>query len=878
MKILQQKTMRGPNYWSDYWHKLIYVKLDIEGLEGFPTNKIPGFAERLEKLIPTLYQHRCSESHEGGFFERVREGTWMAHVIEHIALELQWLGGMQTGFGKTRSTGEKGIYSVVVSYDIADAGYYAIDAAIRIVEHLISSKPYKMDDDIKEMKRIKARRGLGVTTSAIINEVKKRGIPYKRLNDESLIILGQGVNQRRIQAAMTCATSGIAIDTACDKQLTKILLDKAYIPVPKGEVIYNEEELKEAIVRLGFPLVMKPIDGNHGKGITTKIRTEEQAVVAFHLAKTISDEIIVERFIEGFDYRFLLVNHKLIAAAQRTPALVMGDGFSTIKELIDHANQDSRRGDGHEKPLTTIKVDKVTEEILTAKNYTLSTILPIGEILFLKDTANISTGGTATDVTDLVHPDNIFMAERISRLVNLNICGIDIIAQDIRKPITDETGAIIEVNACPGLRMHLEPYKGLARNVTAPIVDMMYPDEKESRIPLVAVTGTNGKTTTTRLVAHIVKGSGKKVGCTTTDGIYIDGRTICEGDCTGESSALTILTDPMVEFAVLECARGGILRAGLGFDRCSVSIITNVAEDHLGLDDIHTLQEMADVKAVVAKSTFRDGYTILNADDDMVFFIGDDVECKIALFSINPENDRVKRHCERGHLAATIEKGYLTILNGQWKTRICKIADVPLSLGGKAEFMIKNILPAVLAAFVENIGIDDIRQGLMTFIPSPDLLPGRLNLFHFRNFDVLVDYAHNPAGYSELKKFIDQSGARVKVGIISAPGDRRNDDIRQMGCLAAQTFDEIIIRHDEDLRGRTSEEITNLLTEGIKSMKPDTKVQVIPAENDALKYAMVAARRGTLITTLTESVHKVLEFVTNEKHLEETGQLIPAEQ
>ncbi|MEW6468395.1 MAG: cyanophycin synthetase [Bacteroidota bacterium] len=868
MKILDIKTMRGPNYWSSYWHNLIVVKIDIKKLENFPTNKINGFPQRLEALMPSLFSHRCSEKHEGGFFERVREGTWMAHVIEHITLELQWLAGMECGFGRTRSADEKGVYYIAFSYEIVDAGYYAIDAAIRIAEHLVANQPYDISADIQELKTIKSRRALGVSTQAIIEEARNRSIPVRRMNRDSLIVLGQGKRQKRIQASMTCSTSALGVDTACDKEETKRLLERAYIPVPAGRVVSTEEELIPALKALSFPLVIKPIDGNQGKGITTNIKNKEQALAALATALTFSKDAIVEQFISGTDYRLLVVNYKLVSAAQRTPAMVIGDGFSAIKDLIEQANNDPRRGDGHEKVLTKIKVDHVTAGILAERGFTLDTVLPIGEILFLKDTANLSTGGTSTDVTDIVHPDNVFMAERIARLVNLDICGIDIVAKDIRQPIQADNGAVIEVNACPGLRMHLSPAKGLPRNVAEPIVEMLYPRGSESRIPLVAVTGTNGKTTTTRLTAHIAKTAGHTVGFTTTDGIYIDGKAICYGDCTGEQSTETVLTEPLVDFAVLECARGGIIRSGLGFDHCDISIITNVTADHLGLDDINTLEDMARVKKVVADSTFRDGYSILNAEDDLVYEMGDDLECNIALFALDPRNERVKRHCARGGLAAVIEKDQITICKGEWKIRICRIADVPLSFSGASECMIRNILPAVLVGIIRNFRIEDIRKALFSFVPSPEMTPGRMNIFSFRNFDVMIDYAHNPGGFAELKKFLDKM-QRPKVGIITAPGDRRDEDIQQVGSLAAQIFDEIIIRHDEDLRGRTAENISELLLKGIRSIYPETPVRIVPREKDALRDAMIHAQPGAIIVTLTEAVREAIDFVSRAKAKEE---------
>ncbi|MES2679548.1 MAG: cyanophycin synthetase [Bacteroidota bacterium] len=863
MKVLEIKTMKGPNFWSNYRHQLIVLKIDLGEMETFPTNKVPGFLERIKLRLPSLFSHRCSEDHEGGFFERVEEGTWMGHVIEHIALELQTLAGMECGFGRTRSTGEEGIYTVIFTYELEEAGVYAAEAAVSIAEKLISGEDFDVTDDVNHLKKIHTRKCFGPSTQSIINEAKKRNIPYRSLENGSMVLFGHGANQKMIRASMTSNTSNWGVETASDKEETKRLLAKAYIPVPEGMAIYNESELMEAIDAIEFPLVIKPVDGNHGRGITTNIRSIEQALEAFKLAKTISRELVIEKYISGEDFRFLVINYKLVAVAKRTPAMVMGDGVSTVRTLIEITNLDTNRGEGHEKILTTIKIDSVTENVLRNKNLSLESVVPLGEILYLKDTANLSTGGTSTDLTDEVHPYNVFMAERIARLMNLDICGIDVVAKDVSVPLTPENGGIVEVNACPGFRMHLSPSKGMARNVAEPVIDMLFPDNKPSRIPIVAVTGTNGKTTTTRLIAHMAKTAGHKVGYTTTEGIYIQDHMINHGDCTGSQSAATILTDPTVDFAVLECARGGILRSGLGFDHCNISIVTNISEDHLGLKGIKTLAEMAQVKAVVPNSTFDHGYAILNADDDLVFEMAEDLYCNIALFSMDAANPRVKKHCDKGGLAAVIEKGYLTICKGSWKIRVARVENIPLTIDGKAECMIKNILPSVLAAIIQNFKIEDIRRALQTFIPSPEQTPGRMNIFKFRNFELMVDYAHNTGGFEELGAFMKKVNAAVKVGIITGVGDRRDEDIRNLGILSGQMFDEIIIRHDKDMRGRPESEVTRLLLEGIRIKNPNAPVLVISDETEAIQYAIDHARENSFIVVSTDAIYESIDFIKN---------------
>ncbi|MCG2615826.1 cyanophycin synthetase [Terrimonas sp. NA20] len=871
MQILEIKVLRGPNYWSVRRPKLIQMKLDLEELEQRPTNTIAGFRERLEKLIPTLYEHRCSEGVAGGFFSRVDEGTWMGHVIEHIALEIQTLAGMDCGFGRTRSTGEReGVYSVVFDYIEEDAGIYAARSAVRIAEALINDQPYDIAPDIQAMREIREDTRLGPSTGCIVDEAAKRGIPYIRLNKQSLVQLGYGVNQKRIRATIASTTSNIAVDIACDKEETKSLLQAAEIPVPRGTVIRTEEGLQEAIDKFGFPLVIKPIDGNHGKGNTTNITTWEQAVKALEAAKLYGRSVIVEKYITGFDFRILVVNYKFICAALRTPASVIGDGISTIQALVNKINEDPRRGYGHEKVLTQITIDNFTQKMLDEKGYTLETVPAKGELVLLKPTANLSTGGTSTDVTDEVHPANIFMCERIARIIGLDICGIDIMAADLRTPVTENGGAILEVNAAPGFRMHIEPSEGLPRNAAEPVVDMLFPKGSAGRIPIIAITGTNGKTTTTRLTAHIAKNSGKKVGYTTSDGVYIQNQLMMKGDCTGPVSSAFVLKDPTVDFAVLECARGGILKSGLSFQHCDVAIVTNVAADHMGLGGIHTLEQMAKVKAVLPETVFPHGYAILNADDDLVYKMKEGLDCNVALFSMDENNPRIKKHCAKGGLASVFENGYVSIMKGTWKIRVMPVKDIPLTYEGKAMHNIQNCLPSVLATYLfRDITIEDIRTALSSFIPSSTQTPGRLNFFHFRNYDMLADFAHNPHGLKLLCDFISKLDYPTKIGIISGTGDRRDEDIRALGEISAQYFDEIIIRCDKNLRGRTAEEIITLLKEGIEKVNPALPTMVIANENEALEYIYANPKTGALYTIMCDVVAGALDKIKELKDRED---------
>ena len=870
MKIREINAMRGPNYWSVRRHKLIVMVLDLQDLEQKPTNTIPGFRERLQAMFPGMYEHRCSVGCPGGFFQRVDEGTWMGHVIEHIALEIQSLAGMEVGFGRTRTYGEDGVYFVVFDYIEEKVGRYAAEASVRIAEAIIDGSEYNLAADIREMREMREREALGPSTSSLVMEAEFRGIPWIRLNKYSLCQLGYGANQKRIQATVTSMTSSIGVEIACDKEDTKFLLEQYQVPVPRGEVIKTEAGLEDAMRKLGFPLVIKPINGNHGRGITTNIQDKETALLAFSQAKKVSNSVIVERFITGFDYRILVVNNKLVAAAKRTPAHVVGDGISTIQQLIDEVNKDPRRGYGHEKILTQIDVDAITNKILDEKGLTLDSVIEKGQILYVKDTANLSTGGTAEDVTDIVHPYNVFMAERIAKIVGLDICGIDIMTTDITEPLPDTRGAVLEVNAAPGFRMHLAPTSGLPRNVAAHVIDMLYPAGSTARIPIIAITGTNGKTTTTRLLAHIARMKGYKVGYTTTDGVYIQNRLLMTGDCTGPSSAEFVLKDPTVDFAVLECARGGLLRAGLGFKKCNVGIVTNVAADHLGLKGIHTLEQLAKVKGVIPETVMPGGYAILNADDDRVYEMKNGLQegVNLALFSMDEHNERIKKHMRNGGLSAIYEDGFITIAKGEWKIRVAKAINVPLTFGGKAAFMIQNVLPAVLAAYTEGISIEDIRVAIESFIPSPSQTPGRLNMFEFKNFNILLDYAHNAACFRALQKFVEKMDGSPKVGIIAGIGDRREEDNNDIGRIAAEMFDEIIIRQDKNLRGKTEEEIIGMILAGVREVSADKKVTIIPSEKEAITYAINNAQKGALIIVSSDVVPDALNLVMKFKEEE----------
>ncbi|MEO6696164.1 MAG: cyanophycin synthetase [Ignavibacteria bacterium] len=867
MKILEIRALRGANYWSNRWKNLIVMKLDIEDYENKPSDKIPGLLDRLKELIPTLQSHRCSYDDEGGFLLRVEEGTWAGHIIEHMALEIQTLAGMDTGFGRTRETNIPGVYNVVFSYIEEAAGLFTARASVDFFQNIAEGKPIEelkkiWDENIQKLREIREVVRYGPSTGSIIEEAEQRGIPHIRLNEQSLVQLGYGIYQQTIQATVTCKTGFIATHVAGDKNLSKKLLESMGVPVPKGFKIVNESELEDSVHSIGFPVVVKPLDSNHGKGITSNIKSIEDAKIAFHSAKNFSKSVIVEKSLIGKDFRALVINNRLIAVAERTPAYVTGDGKSTIKELIEEVNKDPRRGYGHEKILTQITIDNMTMKMMELKGYTVDTVLEAGEICCLKSTANISTGGTAIDRTDEVHPDNIFLFERIARIIGLDIAGIDVVAPDISTSILKNGGGIVEVNAAPGFRMHLAPSEGLPRNVAEPVVNMLFPPGEKFRIPIIAVTGTNGKTTTTRLIAHIMKNIGKNVGFTTTEGVYIGNRMIKPGDNTGPVSAQMVLRDPTVELAVLETARGGLLRAGLGFDGCDIGIVMNITDDHLGIKNIDTLEEMARVKAIVPENVFKSGYAVLNADDKLVMKMTENLRCNIALFSMDENNLFIGKHVKKGGIACVYENNFITLLKGQWKLRVEKVINIPLTYGGKAAFMIQNVLAATLASYIlHGVRIEDIKFGLSSFVPSVAQTPGRLNLFEVGNFSVLIDYAHNPAGMEALSKFVEKLPNKIKTGIIGGTGDRRDDDIRHLARIASKMFTNIILRENESLRGREEGVITKLMIEGLRSEKPDIPVNVIEDEVTAINFGLNNAKKNELLVLLPDNVHRAIEIV-----------------
>ena len=860
MKILETQVFRGPSVYS--LNPVIRMKLDIEDLEEKPSNLIENFTDRLIEMMPTLYEHRCSEGVPGGFITRLREGTWAGHIIEHIALELQCIVGTEVGFGKTRSADSTGVYNVVYSYIEEKVGLEAGFAAVRILEHLAYDAALDYQKELSTLSRILDRVAYGPSTQSIINKAKERDIPYIRLNDRNLVQLGHGKYQKRIEATVTSMTSLIATDIACDKELTKAMLDEAGVPVPKGRVVETREDAIAAAQDLGFPIVIKPLNANHGKGVAINLTTREEVEQAYDRAADYSSDVIVERFIAGRDHRVLVVNGEVVAVAERVPAHVIGDGHHTIQQLIDKENKNPMRGEGHEKALTKIFINEESERLIAEQNLSLESIPEADQQVWLKYTANISTGGTAVDRTDDIHYENIETAKRAARIIGLDVTGVDMLTTDITRPLAETGGAICEVNAAPGFRMHVHPTVGRPRDVAGAVLNMLFPQGAPARVPIVSITGTNGKTTTSRMLAHILKMSGKKVGLTTTDGLYIDGKRILHGDLTGPWSARMVLRDPTVDFAVLETARGGILRSGLGFDECNIGAITNVSEDHLGMRGIDTLEELAYVKSIVIEVVRRDGFSILNAEDPHLVPLAKNARGTLCWFSLDPDNEVLKQHIEQGGTGATLRNNSIVIKRGAQDLPAINLNSIPATFNGRAMFNVANAMVAALAAHLSSVSIDDIRTGLKTFETGFYLSPGRLNMEQVGDFHALLDYAHNTAAYRNVAAFIKKLNVDRRVGVVAGPGDRRDVDIETMGRIAGEAFDKLIIKEDDDRRGREVGETAEIMKRGAMAAGLQAEaIEIITNEAEAVDHALRHARKGDLVVITADNIKRTFEQI-----------------
>ncbi|MCH4563054.1 cyanophycin synthetase [Halomonas sp. EGI 63088] len=857
MNILEHRALRGPNYYSRYL--AIFMRLDIGELEERPSDTVPGIVERLLGLLPTLQEHRCSVGRPGGFVERLERGTWAGHVVEHVAIELQNLIGFSVGYGKTIDSYEPGIYNVVYRYRDEACGLAAGVEAVELVTRLFQGAEIDMPAIIARLKAVRDAHMLGPSTASIIAAAERRGIPHIRLSDEnSYIQLGHGHRQQRIQATVTCHTDLIGYGIADDKAWTKQVLGDAGIPVPHGRVCASVDEALDAARDIGYPVAVKPLIGNHGRGVSTNIDDGQALREAFGIASHRNPSVIVEQYIEGEDHRLLVIGSKLVAAARRRPAHVIGDGVATLQALVDRENQDPRRGVGHENLLTQIQLDEQSQRLIDQQNLTLHSVIPKNEIVYLKSTANLSTGGTATDVTDDVHPEVRYAAERIARLIGLDIIGIDLLAETLTRPLEEQSAAVVEVNAGPGFRMHLSPTHGNGRDVGQHVIDMLFPDsETDARIPITAVTGTNGKTTTVRLLSHLLRQAGRNVGMACTGAIEIDNHVIMRGDYSGPQAAAIVLREPTVEYAVLEVARGGIMRRGLGFDECDVGVLLNIASDHLGEHDIHTLDELARCKTVVIDAVRRGGTAVLNADDPRVLAGQEWARGDIIFFTLDPDSRPIRRHVRDHGVAFTVHDGRIVMRQGHVEAEVIPVVDVPITFEGHARFNVANALAASAGAYALGLSIADIQMGLQTFHPSPGQNPGRTNLIDANGMKVLIDYGHNVPALEALSELVSCIPARRRISVASAPGNRRDEDLFSLGTLLARMHDVVFI-YETDARGRAIGEAAGLLRDGAESMGA-CRVEIVLEEHQAVDRAFEEAGEGDLLVLLIDDVEGTIE-------------------
>ncbi|HEX8396579.1 MAG TPA: cyanophycin synthetase [Pyrinomonadaceae bacterium] len=863
MRIENIRTIAGANVYSH--QPVILMRLNLEDLTEKESREFSGFNERLIELLPGFAEHFCSKGYEGGFIERLEEGTYFGHIVEHAAIELMTLTGIGSNHGKTRYAGAPGVYNVVVEYKAEEATKYLLKMAVALVSALLKGETFSIEDKIEEAKQIAADYELGPSARAIVDAAEMRGIPWSRENEYSLVQLGYGKNLHFVQSAMTDETSNIAVEIAGDKDETKQRLDKFSIPVPRGEIVVNEDEAVAALEYLGAPVVVKPLNGRQGKGVSLNLTEPQEVIDAFHIAQEYSREVLVEERFEGRNYRVLVINGKMIAASERVPCHVLGDGEHTVAELIDLENKNPLRGEGHEKPLTKIKVDPILLKAMRKEGWQMTDVPEAGERVNLCAGMNLSTGGTAEDVTDEVHPTIKSLCERAARVINLDICGVDLVVENIAAPIPKEKGGVIELNAAPGLRMHVHPSKGTPRDVGGAIVEMLYPTGKSPRIPIITITGTNGKTTVTRMIAHVLQEQNLMIGMTTTDGIYLNGEMIVEGDTTGPVSAKTVLGDKAVEVAVLETARGGIVKRGLGYDWSDVAVMTNISADHLGQDGIESVEDLLWIKSLIAERVRKDGTLILNAEDELLAKLPEKkaikrVEKQIVYFSMNEQNPVLQKHLSEGKTAYFVrENQIIEAVNGKFRA-VADVLKIPATMNGTAEFQVANVMSAMAACRAYGLESERIAESLARFQADANN-PGRTNLYKIGAGYVLIDYGHNPEAFAAVCRMAANWQGKTVTGIIGVPGDRDNSVAEEAGRVAARGFHRIIIKEDHDTRGRKRGEIANLLCQIVSQESPDRHCSIVYDEVEAFEQELKEIKENQVIVLFYDKLAPVLEVL-----------------
>jgi cyanophycin synthetase len=863
VKIHSFRTICGPNV----YHQLpvIVMKVDLQNWADVPSSDIPHFLDNLLQYLPNLKTHTCSPGYAGGFIERFQKGTYMAHIIEHIGLELSVMGGIEVTYGKTRYAGQPGHYEIVTRFQNENGMISCLRNAVALAEAAATSQVFELEKALDEI-RSESRRGLlGPSTEAIIEAAQKRGIPHRRLAQNSLIQLGYGKKSQRVQTAITDHTSLVAADIAQDKDLTKRILQDHFIPVPEGIIISSLAELQEAVRQLPPPYAIKPFDGHHGQGVSLNLHTWEDISLAFEFAKRFSESVLLEEMCQGLDYRILVINGKMVAAARRTPPYVKGNGADTVRQLIDRINADPRRGQGHDAVLTRIEVDDLLIVHLQKQNQTLDTVPAAGQIVVLRENANLSGGGTAEDVTDQIHPEIKELCERTARVAGLDICGIDLIHESPDSPVGPKT-KVIEVNAGPGLRMHLSPCVGEPRPVGEHIIDMLYPQHDNGRIPILSITGTNGKTTVARML-HKIFSLNKQihVGMTTTDGIWIGPQKIFSGDTTGPKSAQAVLADPKVDVAVLEVARGGLLRGGLAYDWSDISVVTNIRADHIGQDGIEDIEDLIWIKSLVAERVREGGTLVLNADDEPALNLRQNPRVRkgpreIFLFSNRADNPAIREQLSKGLSACWVEDGYVCIQHRTLKGPLFQISDIPLALNGLAEFQVSNITAAVAAGLAAGLPVPQIIEGLRSFQPAQENM-GRLNVYRIDESYVILDYGHNQDAIESIGRMLEKIPGYAKTAVLSLPGDRHNNLIKNTGKSIQPYFDRFILKDDQDLRNRKAGEVAGILKEAIQMANPSRVCETIPDEIRAIQYAIESRLPHEIVTIFYEDLKSTLEVL-----------------